>query len=49
MAYISPKVQPRFDTLSDELKAAVLARDVSIHTLYDLIGVLEELVAEAEQ
>lgn len=49
MAYVSPKVKPQFDTLSDDLKNAILARDVSIHTLYDLIGVLEDLVAEAEQ
>lgn len=48
MTYISPKVRPQFDTLSPGLQNAIMSRGVSIHTLYDLIHVLEDLVAEAE-
>lgn len=48
MSYISPKVQPQFDTLSPELQAAILEKNVSLHSLYDLIGALEELVNESE-
>lgn len=48
MSYINPKVRPQFDSLSPGLQQAVLSKGVSIHTLYDLIRVLEDLVAEAE-
>lgn len=44
---ISPNVQPQFQTLSPDLQAAILEKNVKIHTLYDLIGVLEDLVAES--
>ena len=49
MAEISPKVRARLDTLSPELRAAVLARGRDLRTLYDLIGVLNDLVREAEE
>ena len=48
MAYVDPKLQPRLESLSPELRAAVLARNVPLRTLRDLIGVLEALVSEAE-
>lgn len=47
-AYINPKLRPQFDSLSPGLQQEVLSKGVSIHTLYDLIHVLEDLVAEAE-
>ena len=48
MAYVDPKMQPRMDALSPELRAAVLARGVPIRNLYDLIGVLDTLIREQE-
>ena len=46
MSYVSPKVSAQFETLSDELKNAILERDVKLETLQDLIAVLEEITAE---
>lgn len=49
MSSISPRVRAQFESLSPELRSAILARNVKINTLYDLIGVLEDLVREAEE
>ena len=38
MAYVDPKLRPRLESLSPELRAAILARNVPLHTLRDLIG-----------
>lgn len=48
MATISPKVRARLDTLSPELRNAVLARNVPLRTLQDLVNVLDALIQEAE-
>ena len=48
MSTISPKVRSQFDSLYTSLQNAILARNVSINTLYDLIGVLDEIIQEAE-
>lgn len=48
MTTISPKVRSQFDSLSPALQHAILKRNVSINTLYDLIGVLDEIIREAE-
>lgn len=40
MSYVSPKMRPRFETLSVDLKNEILRRDVRIETLHDLIAVL---------
>lgn len=48
MAYVNPKLQPKLDQLSPALREAVLAKGVSLRSLYDLIGVLEEIVRETE-
>ena len=48
MAYVDPKLRPRLESLSPELRAAILARNVPLRTLGDLIGVLAGIVAEAE-
>ena len=48
MAYVDTKLRPRLESLSPELRAAILARNVPLRTLGDLIGVLEGIVAEAE-
>jgi len=49
MSYISPELQPKFETLSIDLKNMILERDVQLNTTNDLIQVLEEIVAEHEQ
>lgn len=49
MSYISPEVQPKFETLSTDLKNMILERDVNLNTLSDLILVLEEIVAEDDK
>ena len=48
MTNISPKVRSQFDSLSPSLQNPILAKNVSINTLYDLIGVLDEIIREAE-
>jgi hypothetical protein len=46
MSFVHPKLRPRFETLSPELRNAILERNVKIYTLQDLIRVLEEIVSE---
>ena len=46
MPEISPKVQSRLNELSPELREAVLAKGVPLRSLYDLIGVLNQLIRE---
>jgi hypothetical protein len=48
MSYVNPKLKPQFESLSQGLQDEILSRNVSIHSLYDLIGVLEKIVSEAE-
>jgi len=49
MSYVAPAVKDKFETLSVELKNAILARNVEINTIHDLINVLDQIVKEAEQ
>ena len=46
MSYVDPKIRDKFETLSIDLKNAILQRNVQLHTLSDLIRVLEEIIAE---
>lgn len=48
MSYIGPAVREKFESLSIDLKNAILERDVRIDNIYDLINVLEVIVKEAE-
>ena len=48
MSYVAPSLKPRFESLSIDLKNAILEREVRLNTLADLINVLEEIVAEGE-
>ena len=48
MSYVVPSLKPRFESLSIDLKNAILERDVRLNTLTDLINVLEKIVAEGE-
>ncbi|GFI30655.1 hypothetical protein IMSAGC013_02047 [Lachnospiraceae bacterium] len=47
-SYIAPGLRDKFETLSTDLKDCILARNVRLQTLQDLIRVLEEIVAEGE-
>ncbi len=46
-SYVSPNIREKFETLSVDLKNAILERNVQLNTVYDLITVLEEIVSEA--
>lgn len=48
-SYVSPAVRDKFETLSVDLKNIILERNVQLNTIYDLIAVLEQIVAEAEE
>lgn len=45
-SYISPSIREKFESLSIELKNDILERNVHLETIYDLIHVLEKIVAE---
>ena len=47
-SYVSPEIRDRFDTLSADLKNLILERNVCLNNMYDLIHVLEDIVAEGE-
>ena len=47
-SYIAPEVRDKFETLSVDLKNVILQRNVQIHSLEDLIQILEQIVAAAE-
>ena len=47
-SYVSPEIRDRFDTLSVDLKNLILERNVCLNNMYDLIHVLEDIVAEGE-
>lgn len=49
MSYVAPEVQDRFETLSVDLKNAILEKDVQLNNIYDLIRVLEEIVKENDK
>jgi len=45
-SYIAPAVQEKFESLSINLKNLILAKNVPINTIHDLIRVLEEIAGE---
>ena len=47
-SYVDPSIREKFESPSINLKNAILEKDVQLHTIHDLIGVLEEIVAEQE-
>jgi len=49
MSYVAPSIKDKFETLSIDLKNAILARNVEINNMHDLIRVLETIVNEAEK
>lgn len=49
MSYVAPEIREKFESLSVNLKNAILERDVQLNNIHDLIRVLEEIVKEAEE
>lgn len=47
-SYVSPAVRDKFESLSLDLKNCILERNVRLETVFDLIRVLEEIVAEGD-
>ena len=47
-SYVSPAVRDKFESLSIDLKNCILSRNVRLETVFDLIRVLEEIVAEGD-
>ena len=45
MSYVSPALQDKFETLSIDLKNEILARDVRLENLGDLIKILEQIAS----
>lgn len=48
MSYVAPVLREKFETLPINLKNVILEREVQIHTMQDLIHVLEEIVQEGD-
>ncbi len=46
MSYIHPSLEDKFNSLSIDLKNAILERNVRLMNMHDLIKVLEDIVAE---
>ena len=49
MSYVNPKLQHQFETLSIDLKNAILERNVQINELTDLIQVLNDIIKEEKR
>lgn len=46
-SYVAPDIREKFESLSVDLKNAILERNVQLNSVYDLIAVLEQIVSEA--
>ncbi|HHV13771.1 MAG TPA: hypothetical protein GXX75_26235 [Clostridiales bacterium] len=49
MSYVAPAIKEKFETLSVDLKNAILERNVELNNIHDLINVLDAIVKEAEE
>lgn len=47
MSYVAPEIREKFETLSIDLKNAILERNVRLNNIHDLIRVLEDIVSES--
>lgn len=47
-SYVAPEIRDKFESLSIDLKDLILSRNVRLNNMYDLIHVLEDIVAEGE-
>jgi hypothetical protein len=46
--YVSPELRDKFNSLPTNLKNVILEKNVQLRNIYDLIHVLEDIVAEGE-
>jgi hypothetical protein len=49
MSHVAPAIREKFESLPIELKNSILERDVQLNNIYDLMHVLEQIVAEGEK
>lgn len=49
MSYVAPAIKDKFETLSIDLKNAILERNVELYSIHDLINVLDDIVKEADE
>ena len=49
MSYVAPAINEKFESLSIDLKNAILDRNVDLYTIHDLIRVLNDIVEEADK
>ena len=47
-SYVAPRIKDKFETLSTDLNNLILARNVELNNMQDLIRVLEQIVEEGE-
>ena len=48
MSYVSPHIKEKFESMTLDLKNAILARNVHLENMNDLMSVLEQIIAEGE-
>lgn len=48
MPHVSPAIRPQFESMPPHLQEAVLAMDVRLDTMADLMSCLERIIAEGE-
>lgn len=47
-SYVAPELREKFESLPINLKNCILEGNVQLRSIYDLIHVLEDIVAEGE-
>lgn len=48
MSYVSPHIKEKFESMPLDLKNAILARNVHLENMNDLMSVLEQIIAEGK-
>ena len=48
MSYVSPSIQAQFDSMPEDLQEAILAKDVRLENLGQLMAILEQIIQEGE-
>ena len=46
MSYVNPAIREKFDSMPQDLQQAVLAMDVRLESMADLMNCLERIVAQ---
>lgn len=48
MSYVNPAIRDKFESMPIDLKNTILAMDVKLETMTDLMNCLERIIAEGE-